>query len=85
MDYFRKEMTFRRPSFLGTVFYKQRRSKPSGLISTLTAHYLLYKGCIGFLAYVYGTSANKVNVRDIPIVQDFSVVFLYKLSGLPSK
>lgn len=50
LDSFRKEMTFRRLSFPKAMFYGKQRSASLSLISNLSAHHLLRKGCIGFLA-----------------------------------
>lgn len=65
------------------MFYRKQRSAAPSLISTLLAHRLLYKGCIGFLAYVFDTSTSEVSLEDVPIVQDFPNVFSNELLKLP--
>lgn len=47
VDYFKKEVTFKRLGFLKVVFYRKRINAPLGLISTLFTHLLLCKGCMG--------------------------------------
>ena len=56
--------------------------KPLYVISALRANSLLKKGCQGFLAYVVRND-NEVRLEDIPIVEDFSVVFPNDLPRLP--
>lgn len=53
------------------------------MISILFAHHLLRKCCMKLLVYVYDTSANEVNLGDVPMVQDFPDVVLDKLPRLP--
>ena len=52
------------------------------MVSALRAHSLLMKGCQGFLAYMT-SNENEVSLEDIPIVRDFSNVFLDDLLDLP--
>lgn len=47
-----------------------------------SAHCLLYKCCIGFLAYVFNTNTSGVSLEDISVVRDFSDVFQNELPGL---
>ena len=53
------------------------------MISTLEAKRLLHKGCEAYLAHVIDTSTLKVTLESVPIVREFSDVFLKDLSRLP--
>ena len=71
MDCFRKEVIFRRPGLLVVVFYGERRRAPSGLISAISAKYLLQKGCKGYLAHVVDTHSSEARLEDLPVVGTF--------------
>lgn len=68
VDWFKKEVTFRRLGFLEATFYGWQRSALPGMISTLFAHYLFRKGCMRFLANVFDTSTNEARFKDVPMV-----------------
>ena len=44
---------------------------------------LLLKGCESYLAHVVDTSVNEIKLEDVPVVCEFSDVFLEDLPGLP--
>ena len=83
MDYFRKEVIFRRPGLPVVVFYGEWRRAPSGLISAIYARCLLQKGCTGYLAHVVDTRSSEMGLEDAPVVRDFPDVFPDDLPGLP--
>ena len=83
MDYFRKEVIFRRSGLPVVVFYGERRRAPSGLIFAISARCLLQKGCKGYLAHVVDTRSSEVSLEDVPVVRDFLDVFLDDIPGLP--
>ena len=83
MDCLHKEVIFKRPGLPVVVFYGERRRAPSGLISAISARYLLQKGCKGYLAHVVDTRSNEVRLEDVPVVRDFLDVFPEDLPGLP--
>ena len=83
MDYFRKEVIFRRPGLLVVVFYGERRRTPSGLISAISARCLLQKGYKGYLDHVVDTCSSEVRLEDVLVVRDFLDVFPDDLPGLP--
>ena len=85
MDYFRKEVIFRRPGLSVVVFYGERRRAPSGLISAISARWLLPKGCKGYLAHVVDGRSDEVRLEDVPVVREFLDVFPDDLLGLPPK
>lgn len=55
----------------------------SSIISTMKAQKLVQKGCDAFLAYILDSKVSKKKVSQVPIVCEFSNVFLEELSGLP--
>ena len=83
MDCFRKEVIFRRLGLLVVVFCGERGRAPSGLISAISARWLLQKGCKGYLAHVVDTRSNEVRLEDVPVVREFLDVFPDDLPGLP--
>ena len=83
MDFFRKEVIFRRPGLPVVVFYGERRRTPSGLISAISARCLLQKLCTGYLAHVVDTRSSEMGLEDVPVVRDFPDVFPGDLPGLP--
>ena len=83
MDCFRKEAIFRRPGLPVVVFYGERRRAPSGLISAISARWLLQKGCKGYLAHVVDARSDEVRLEDVPVVREFLDVFPDDLPSLP--
>ena len=83
MDCFRKEVIFRRPGLPVVVFCGKRGRAPSGLISAISARWLLQKGCKGYLAHVVDARSNEVRLEDVPVVREFLDVFPDDLPGLP--
>lgn len=55
------------------------------MISIFFACCLLYKGYVGYLAYVYDTKTSEARLKDVLVVQDFLVVFLDEFLSLPLK
>ncbi|XP_070041302.1 uncharacterized protein [Nicotiana tomentosiformis] len=56
---------------------------PGKVISYLKAQRMVENGCLAYLAVVTDVSADTSTIDSIPIVQDFSDVFLADLSGMP--
>ena len=83
MDCFRKEVILRRLRLPVVIFYGERRRAPSGLISAISARWLLQKGCKGYLAHVVDTRSNEVRLEDVPVMREFLDVFPDNLPGLP--
>ena len=52
-------------------------------ISVLEAKRLLYKGCEAYLAHVLDKSNPGVTIKSVPVVCEFSDMFLDDLPGLP--
>ena len=79
-------MILRRPGLPVVIFYGERRRAPSGLISaisSISARWLLQKGCKGYLAHVVDTRSDEVRLEDVPVVREFLDVFPDDLPGLP--
>ncbi|XP_070045893.1 uncharacterized protein [Nicotiana tomentosiformis] len=51
--------------------------------SILSAQQLLKKGCLGLLAIVNDTKKKTISIENVPVVREFSDVFLEDLPGLP--
>ena len=83
MDCSRKVVILRRPRLPVVIFYGERRRAPSGLISAISARWLLQKGCKGYLAHVVDARSDEVRLEDVPVVREFLDVFLDDLPGLP--
>ncbi|XP_076929025.1 uncharacterized protein LOC143593180 [Bidens hawaiensis] len=79
---------FRRDIFgdLHTPDYIYQGIHPRKSLKIISAHKaqkLLSHGCVGFLASILDTSANKGSIDDHPIVREFPDVFPDELPGLP--
>ena len=83
MDCFRKEVILRRPGLPVVIFYGERRRAPSGLISAISARWLLQKGFKGYLAHVVDTRSDEVRLENVPVVREFLDVFPDDLPVLP--
>ena len=83
MNCFTKNVVFRKPRFLELEFEGGRRVLPKCVISTFEAKRLRYKGCKAYLSYVIDTLITKVTLEIMPIVREFSNVFLEYLPRLP--
>lgn len=68
MDYFHKNVIFRRRNLLIVVFYRKRRDLSSSLTLDFFACRLLHKGCMRYLAYVFYTRVGKVRLDNVLVV-----------------
>ena len=83
VPWFEKKVVFRplgEPKFL---FKASCLSFVPRMISCIQATRLLRKGCQGFLASVGDLQSKELEIGDIPLVQEFSDVFLEDLPRLP--
>ncbi|XP_070039173.1 uncharacterized protein [Nicotiana tomentosiformis] len=55
----------------------------SWVISFLKARYMVEKGFLAYLAYVWDTDAENPMIDSVPVVQEFSDVFPFDLPGMP--
>ena len=83
MDCFTKKVVFRKPRFLELEFEGDRRVLPTYVISVLEAKRLLYKSYEAYLAYVIDISIPKVTLENVPVVREFSDVFIENFPRLP--
>ena len=83
VDYRMKRVTLRTPSGEEVTFISERSYHLSNVISAATTRTMVQKGCEASLAYVIDTKKAEPSLSDIPIVCDYSDVFLEELSGLP--
>ncbi|KAA0038362.1 putative Retrotransposon protein, Ty3-gypsy sub-class [Cucumis melo var. makuwa] len=60
MDYHKKEVIFRKPSFVEVVFRSERKIIPSSLIFASKVEKLLRKGCTAFLVHVLEVKEEKL-------------------------
>ncbi|KAA0037514.1 reverse transcriptase [Cucumis melo var. makuwa] len=65
------------------VFRGERKIIPTSLISALKVEKLLRKGCTAFLAHVVEVQEEKLKPEDVPVVNEYLVVFPADVSGLP--
>ena len=83
MDYFTKKIVFNKPRYLELEFKSDRRILSMCVKSIIKAKRLLYKGCEAYLALVVEKSTPKVTLDSVPIVREFSDVFLEDLLDFP--
>ena len=82
IGYFTKKIVFRKSRYPKLEFFADRRILPTCVISILEAKKLLHKGCEDYLAHVVDKSSSKVTLDSVPVVREFSNVFLEYLPGL---
>ena len=87
IDCFRKRVVFQIPDepqffFQGEV-HNTESKQSLGIISIMNARKTLRKGCKAFLAHVVDAEKEKIKLDDIPIVKEFSDIFLDELPELP--
>ncbi|WRX23681.1 Retrotransposon gag domain - like 10 [Theobroma cacao] len=83
VDCFRKEVVLQNSEGVEVVFAGECRVLPSCVISTIKALKLVQKGYPTYLAYVIDTSKGEPKLEDVPIVNEFSYMFLSELPSLP--
>ena len=83
LDCYKKEVKLHRPGKLEVKFRGMCRELSSNMISAMTAHKMLRKGCQGYLAYVVETGKKGTILDEIPVVREFPDVFPNDMVGLP--
>ena len=78
-----KRVTLRTSSGEEVTFIGERSNHLSNVISA--TRLMVQKGCEAYLAYVVDTERVKPSSSDIPIVCDYSDVFLQELPRLPPR
>ena len=82
MDFFKKEVKFRRPREPYITFCGVRKILSSSIMSVMMAGKMLRKSYPGYLAYVVEVREDDVRLEDIPVVREFPDVFPDDLPGL---
>ncbi|XP_071905720.1 uncharacterized protein [Coffea arabica] len=83
LDCKRKIVKFRIPGE-ATIKLDVRGSLASSvMVSGIRVRKLLSRGARGFLAFLINTPTDKLNVKDVPVVGEYSDVFLDELVNLP--
>ena len=83
LDCREKVVIFRIPNDDEFRFRGDKASMPQNLISAITARKMLRRGCHGYLVVVRNMEVDKGAVDRVPVVCEFSDVFLEELPGLP--
>ena len=78
-----KRVTLRTPSGEEVTLISERSNHLSKAIFATTARTILRKGCEAYLENVIDTKKAEPSLSDIPIVSDYSDVFLEGFLGLP--
>ena len=78
-----KRVTLRTLSGKEVTFIGERSNHLSNVISVATTRTMVQKGCEAYFSYVIDTKKAEPSLSSIPIVCDYSDVFLEKLLGLP--
>lgn len=71
------------PGELAYIFHGDKSEAPNNLIFALGAWRLLRNGCPRFLACVKNLENEVVGIDQVPVVGEYSDVFLEELPGLP--
>ena len=85
VDYGQKTLVLRCSDQTEVIVQGIGSSAMSIVISTMLARRFMRKGCETFLALILDSKRGQVDVEKIPIVREFSDVFLKELPGIPLK
>ena len=83
LDCDNKVVKFDMPGESAFAFQGDRNWSSSNLISAITAHKMLRKGCHGYLAMVKDIDMSTVKLENIPVACEYPDVFPEELPGLP--
>ena len=83
MNCLTKKIRFEKPGYLEFEFVGDKRVIPICVISTLEAKKILLKGCESYLAHVIDTFMFEIKLGNMPMVCEFSDVFLEDQPRLP--
>lgn len=83
MDWFRKEVVFKKQGEAEVIFRGRRKILPTCLIFAVKARRMLSKGCEAFLAHVVEAKPSKLKPKDVPVVCEYLDAFPEELSRLP--
>ncbi|XP_070002002.1 uncharacterized protein [Nicotiana sylvestris] len=83
VDCHAKIVKFEIPNEPSFILRGSQVSETCKIVSFMKAQRLLKKGCLGLLAIVNDTRKETVSIENVPVVREFSDVFLEDLPGLP--
>ena len=83
VDCYRKDVRFCKPGETEVVLYGLRKILPNSIMTAMKASKMLRKSYQGNLAYAIEVSDIGSQLEDIPVVREFSNVFLEDLPGIP--
>jgi len=83
IDYFAKTLIVQRLEGKRVVFKRERNIIPNCIISIMTTRKMILKRCGAYLAHVIKGKKDDIQLSNIPILREFSEVFLDELSGVP--
>ncbi|KAA3480099.1 alcohol-forming fatty acyl-CoA reductase-like [Gossypium australe] len=78
-----KRVTLRMEENCEIVMIGEHRDYLANVISTLVAEKLVRKRCEAYLAFISNSTSAKLSVNDMRTTQDFPIVFLDELLGVP--
>lgn len=67
------------------TFKEERNIIPNCVISTMKTSKLMRKRCVAYLAYIIYFENDRMELDNLPIMREFSDVFVDELSGYPRK
>ncbi|XP_070005153.1 uncharacterized protein [Nicotiana sylvestris] len=83
LDFHAKIVTLTMPWFPRLEWKGSIVDTSSRVISFLKARYMVEKGCLDYLAYVWDTTAESPTIDSVPVVREFVDVFPSNLPGMP--
>ena len=83
IDCYKKEVKLNRPGKMEVKFRGLCKELSSCMISAMTTHKIMRKGCQGYLAYVVETGKEGAILDEIPVVREFPDVLPDDIVGLP--
>ena len=80
---YRKEVQFSQSGEPEVIFCGERKILPISLISIIHENKMLHKACQGYSVYAIESRNSEMQLVEVPVVNEFFVVFLEDLPGLP--
>ena len=85
MNCYEKCVVFEHEEGKKSTLQCDRSEVPVNLTSLMKASKLLKKGCQGYLVYVMNKEVALVELNQIPVIREFSDVFLGEFLGFPTE
>jgi hypothetical protein len=64
-------------------FKRGRRNIKNCLVSRVRARKMMFKGCIGYMAYLLNKPSEPGKIEEVPVVNEYLDVFLAELTKVP--